>query len=200
MIQTLHTTIINFKRHAVRQLFHTTQIFIILSHQAPTTSSLLAPDSPHPRPSPQPRDSRASRSHAYPPRTLSSLQIPLTPQATDPPQPIARSGRHERSQLTVGSEGSARDGGELAAGVDVLEHASSSPERWRWPSLSIDWIPYPGIAPSPTILGLRRAAIWGPAARRIRGGGSLNPSGRCCARECASGGRGEMRRPPPRVF
>jgi hypothetical protein len=32
-----------------------------------------------------------------------------------------------------------------------LSRASCSPERWRWPSLSIDWIPYPGIEPRFTI-------------------------------------------------
>jgi hypothetical protein len=32
-----------------------------------------------------------------------------------------------------------------------LSTASSSPERWRWPSLSNDWIPYPDIEPRLTV-------------------------------------------------
>ena len=58
-------------------------------------------------------------------RSPSFLKPPQT--QPSPPQPSARGGRHERAQLTVGPEGGARDGGELAAGVDVLEHGLLEP-------------------------------------------------------------------------
>jgi len=111
---------------------------------------------------------RAPRSRSL---SRSSIHHP-SPQGYNPRQ---RSEGARGARLTVGAEGGARNGGELAAGVDVLEHGLLEPGEVAVALLEhrLDPVARHGAEPHHRRLRLRRGGgglAAGDGRRRRRGG------------------------------